>query len=185
MHMRKSFELRESAPLLEIRTATYEDAEGITRTQHDSWLATYPDEESGITVNAIENRFGDPEKRLTYWRDTIENLPANVQIYTVHQDGAIIGFCKVSKGENEGHVDSLFLDPSKKKQGAGGAVFRKGLEWLGDERPISLEVVAYNDDAIAFYEHFGFKSTSDGKKVELPDGKIMPYLVMRKPSRDI
>ena len=82
-------------------------------------------------------------------------------------------------------LQTLFLDPSKKKQGAGGAVFRKGLEWLGDERPISLEVVAYNDDAIAFYEHFGFESTGDGKKVELPDGKIMPYLVMRKPSRNI
>lgn len=179
--MEKSPELREVALKLEIESAKPEDADAIARIQHDSWLATYPNAEAGISVETIEKRLGDLGKRSEFWQKTIEGLPENVHVDVVRKDGSVIGFCKVAKGEAENHIDALYLDPTCKKQGAGGAVFRSGLQWLGADKSISLEVVAYNADSIAFYEHFGFQQIGAGKGVDLRNGQIMPDLVMRRP----
>lgn len=186
----KTPELREGAPQFEIALAKREDADAIARIQHDAWLATYQNDALGITREVLEHRLGGIEARKRIWEETIATLPDNLHIETVHKDGHVIGFCKVAKGEVEHHVDALYLDPNVRKQGAGGAVFRAALTWLGDERPISLEVVDYNADAIAFYEHFGFVRVGPGKGMDMraKDEKgnplVMSDLIMRRPAKD-
>lgn len=185
MCIMKTPEFQEGAPAFEIESAKADDAESIARIQHDSWLATYQNDELGITRDVLEKRLGDLETRKEGWRKAIETMPEKIHIDVVRKDGRVIGFCKVSKREEENHIDALYLDPSEKKQGAGGKIFRAGLAWLGDERPISLEVVAYNDDSIAFYEHFGFERVGAGKGVDMRvDNIIMPDLVMRRPVKE-
>jgi len=181
--MEKPPEIREGVPKFEIESAQPQDAEAIARIQDESWIATYPNEEAGISVETIRNRRGVRAERLEQWKGRLENLPDNVHIEVVRKDGKVIGFCKVAKGDAENHIDALYLDPAEKKQGAGGAVFRSGLQWLGDEKAISLEVVAYNADAIAFYEHFGFQAIGAGEGVDLKNGQTMPDLIMRRPAK--
>lgn len=171
--------------MFEIESARQEDAEAIARIQHDSWLATYQNDALGVTREVLEKRLGNFDARKEHWRKTIAELSGERHIDVVRKDGRVIGFCKVAKQDAENHIDALYLDPNAKKQGAGGAVFRAGLKWLGDERPMSLEVVAYNDDSIAFYEHFGFERVGPGKGVDMRINNIaMPDLIMRRPAKD-
>lgn len=175
-------ELREGVPRFEVMSATPEDAKEIARIQHESWIATYPNTDAGISQQTIEKRLGDVGKRTEFWQKTLEHLPDNVHVVTVKENDKIIGFCKVAKNELENHVDALYLDPTHKKRGAGGFVFESAIEWLGTDKPISLEVVSYNLDSIGFYKRYGFEPSGQTGSIDLRNGQSMPILVMRRPA---
>ena len=88
------------------------------------------------------------------------------------------------RGKDYGDFVEIYILSEFQGRGYGRLLFGDGLAWLGKEKPIQLEVAAYNTRARKMYEHFGFKINTDLKQGEdenwnvLPSGKIIPVVVM-------
>ncbi len=178
--MQKEFIPPQEKP--EARIATVADAADIARIQHESWLATYPSEKAGITREDIAEHLGIVDDRAQRCANRLNLEAKDIDFigatYVLEIGGRVVGFCKVARGMHTGHVDALYLDPAFAQKGFGGELFQKGLQWLGDEAPIDLEVASYNDRAIHFYERFGFRKQDKAKPLELLGGKFLPLTLM-------
>lgn len=165
-----------------MRVATTEDAGDIARIQHDSWLTTYSNEEAGITRVDLEDHLGDVEGRARRWKNRLGLEAKEIDFIGVtlvlQVDGRTVGFCKVARGNHAGHVDALYLSPEYAKRGLGNELFQKGLQWLGNEEPIDLEVATYNSSAIRFYERYGFRKQGGVTPLRLAGGKEIPLMLM-------
>lgn len=105
----------------------------------------------------------------------------------VAKDGdKVVGHCFVIKEETYNKLQVLYVLPDYQGLGVGSLLANKGMEWLGTERDIAIEVVSYNTEAIEFYKKLGFeiKGNAHNEVTELPSGKIMPEILMikREPS---
>jgi len=176
-------EKRESEPKFEIREAAVADAAVITKIQYDSWLTTYPSEEFGITKEDLIKKMGDLGLRAKRWAGILEEVEANkdkMRVFVIIEGEKRVGFCKVNKQDNEGHIDALYLDPEFKGKGAGSTVFQSSLSWLGDTKPVTLEVAAYNARDIDFYKRFGFHEDGMDEPYAVGPDQFMPLLKMRR-----
>lgn len=65
----------------------------------------------------------------------------------------------VSISNTLGEIDSLYAQPSTRGRGVGDGLMSVGLEWLTQHKPknIRLSVGQGNEQAISYYEKFGFK----------------------------
>ncbi len=183
--MKERFAEKES---MSVRTATIDDAAAIARIQHESWVATYPNEEAGITKADLENHLGDVGSLAERWTNRLRLDAANADfigtVYVLEVSGRVVGFCKVARGTHSGHVDALYLDPECTQKGLGGELFQKGLDWLGTKDSIELEVTSYNDRAIRFYKRYGFRKQGETKPLELKGGKTIPLTLMVRDRQD-
>lgn len=165
-----------------IEIARPEDAEAVVRIQKETWLATYPNEEHGITVEDILAKgLGSPE-RAERWRKTIAEQADQDHLWMAKQGGNVVGYCYAKKDAEEGKISALYVLPSAQGKGAGRKLMTEALTWLGTDKPISLGVVTFNAKAIAFYKSFGFHETTEPPEEipPLPSGKRMPQLKMKR-----
>lgn len=164
----------------EVRIATVADAAEIARIQHESWLATYPNEVGGISREDIERYLKSVDQQTASWQRELrdEGVLANIRTFILEDAQKTLGFCRVGKTAEFGLVDSLYLDPAYIGKGIGGEVFRRGLEWLDADTPIQLKVASYNNQAIRFYERFGFRNQGGAKPLRLSDTKVIPITLM-------
>jgi ribosomal protein S18 acetylase RimI-like enzyme len=162
-----------------ISRATEEDAKAIPQIQKDGWLSTYVNEELGITEADILSKNFDSEDRVNRWKEAI-NKP-DTATFVAKEGDAPVGFCFVKKGEEHNHLGTLYVLSTARGKGIGTKLTEQALAYLGKEKPIHLEVVSYNDNAISFYEGFGFKrmeqieNPTSGK---LPSGVQIPEMKM-------
>ena len=81
-----------------IEKARIKDAEVICQVQSETWLATYPNPQIGISEQAIRKRIDGHRGqkiagRINKWRSIIKNSgPATSQTYVAIQAGQIIAF---------------------------------------------------------------------------------------------
>ncbi len=158
------------------------DAAGITGVQRDVWLDTYVNEEHGITTEDIAVRFKDPEK-VNRWKKTIVEKKTTCKILVAKDEGTVVGFCIVVKGGTTNKLGAVYLLPTYQGKGLGKKLITQTLDWLGNEKDITVDVVAYNKKAIQVYEHLGFTMvgpTPAQDVATLASGKIMPEVRMVK-----
>ncbi len=164
-----------SANTISISPARPQDAEGIAAVQHDTWLATYPNEKLGITLAAIKERLSrdQPVERIAKWRNIIGNLEEYV---TVAKDGPnIIGFSCAKKGDTANHIAAIYILPQYHGTGVAQKLMDAAMNWLGDEQDIIVEVASYNDRAIRFYQKYDFAPTG-----ETGNSGVIPTMLMRR-----
>jgi ribosomal protein S18 acetylase RimI-like enzyme len=172
---------------IEILDATPEEAQGIVDVQRDTWFATYPNEEYGITLDDIKSRNWDDPERPKRWQRTIETMSDKAHTWVAKVEGKVIGFCSASKGEDKNQIRAIYLLPEYQGKGAGKKLISTAFEWLGSDKDVSLEVVKYNKQAIDFYKRMGFGEGEDlppQPAGQLPSGKVMPEIEMIKPKED-
>lgn len=161
-------------PSFEIELATPDDAEVICDIRDEAWLDTYPNEEIGITVEDVrinaKGQKGEFVPRRVAWLKKKISAPDNNWVTYVGKDeDAIRGFVIASiDGKGRKFVNSLYVKPDFQGKGLGKQLMQQALNWLGNEDDIYLEVTSYNEDAIRFYERFGFVKT-DNKVEEDPE----------------
>ena len=100
--------------------------------------------------------FANPWSRPMFERDMLHNKLAH--IFTVRQEGRIVGYFSVWKIVDEGHLVTLAVDPPARRQGIGSTVLREIIR-LSREiriRKLTLEVRENNSGAIRMYNSFGF-----------------------------
>lgn len=171
---------------VQVVDAIPDDVYGIRNVQRVTWLATYPNERLGITREDIESRFANDDtdegkKRMEERKQRF--YQPNVHTWVAKDSDNIVGFCVATKEENNGRIRAIYLLPEYQGKGAGRQLMEAGLAWLGSDKDIYVNVASYNDNAIKFYERFGFVRT--GRDVSdpvaaLPSGKNIPETEMVK-----
>lgn len=81
-------------------------------------------------------------------------------------------------GVNENHVEMLFVDPARHRQGIGRALLDFGRQ---SRSAMSVDVNEQNPQATAFYQHYGFVQT--GRSPLDGEGRPFPLLHMNLPTR--
>lgn len=170
------------ATLFSISHAAPNDVPEILLVRKVTWLATYPNPEFGINYTDIEEHL---DKRnigaLEKWQKRIQEDQLS-HTWVAKSHGKVIGYIWSGKGENKNTIESLYVLPDYHHNGIGEKLMNATLEWLGNNRKISLDVVTYNTKAINFYKKFGFieHGPTTNEAGNLPSGKQLPEIEMIK-----
>lgn len=175
---------------INISPATASDASGIYNVRRETWLATYPNEEYDVTVEAIERKFPpeDIEKTQKIADRIIAKKPTEHEWVAKHLD-EVVGWVAAKQEGNEADILALYVLPDYQRHQVGRKLIKIAIEWAGEDKKIRLEVASYNTKAIRFYEKLGFKFARDiphDYSVEPPEEIIIPHTEMiRLPARSL
>lgn len=168
-----------------LRDSIVDDLPGINEVAHQTWLATYPNRDAGITIEDVESVYkeDDPEKakeKLVRRKARYSN--PNIHIWVTENKGKIIGFCHAIKEQKANRIMAIYVLPEYHGTGMGKQLIKRAFTWLGKSKDILVNVVEYNDHAIGFYEHMGFVKTDKSGVFDdiarLPTGKVIPEIQM-------
>jgi len=151
---------------VEIERAVPSDAETICGIRDRAWVEAYPNEELGITAEDIklnaQGRNGEfVPRRIAYLKEELSKDDGNgLTTYVAKVDGKVVGYIDPRIDEQNHHrIGAIYVSPEAQGMGIGGRLMSKVLGLYGREHDIFLEVVSYNQNAIDFYERFGFERT--------------------------
>lgn len=173
---------------IEIDVANTGDAIGINQVQKSSWLATYPNEDFGISKEDILSKDWDDPARIERWTGVIKGMGPKLRVLVAKKEGRVVGFCSIGKRPLKGVVYALYILPELKGMGLGLRIMQKSLEWFGEWTNVYLNVVKYNEGAIRFYSKLGFEIVSEIATTPyaiLPTGKAMPEIEMVKKAKGL
>jgi len=178
----KSFE---QPPTLEVPTiveeAKPEDAAGIAHVRNVTWQATY----TSVPKEEIVAKDFEREEQVSRWRKAIENTEGPRRLWVAKEQGEVVGYSQGRKGEHFNEILGLYVLPDHEGKGLGSELLSRVIEWLGDEKAITLEAAEYADRAIGLYKKFGFVPT--GEEVKGPSfasGATIPSIGMIRPARN-
>ena len=133
------------------------------------------------------SRPADGERVVAIWRDAVDAthhflapadriaieaevsavLPGLDLWLAVDDDDRAVGFMALDAG----HVDALFVDPAAHGSGIGRALIDYALALQAGDAPLTTDVNAQNEGAVAFYRRLGFVPTGRSER----DGQGRPY----------
>jgi len=168
-------------PIL-ITVASPDDASGIARVRKETWLATYPNKEFGVTREDILEKNFDSNDQIERWRKAIENHTGPRKIWVAKtKDGKLVGYSQGKKGEKENEIYGLYVLPTYQGKGLGRELMKRVIDWLGEEKPINLSVATYAKSAIELYKKFGFKEVDEpAEGPKFASGAVAPSIKMVK-----
>ena len=142
-------------------------------------------------------RLTDAATSATFYRDdlTDEQRAANQRVVDIseptahaagdndHQhfaaavvDGVFAGYVIATRhGPQNDELDWLMVHPDYHGTNVAGELMRAGIEWLGTDKPMWLNVIRHNTRAIHFYEKFDFKVDPTATTAH-----IVPHVIMRR-----
>jgi GNAT superfamily N-acetyltransferase len=166
-----------------VESATPDVAAGIAHVRNMTWLATYPNKEAGVTQEDILAKNFENEDQVQRWRKTIESTTGERKLWVAKDGGIVIGYSQGKKGSAENEILGLYVLPEYQGKGLGGKLLKEALDWLGDEKPVSLTVATYSP-AIQVYKKYGFIETDDAVSGPTFDsGARIPTIKMIKVNR--
>lgn len=80
-------------------------------------------------------------------------------IFAARKNSELVGYCIASFNNGAGEIDSLYVRPQSRGAALGMLLTESVMLWLSGLNcsQISVSVVDGNEEAIPFYEKFGFK----------------------------
>jgi ribosomal protein S18 acetylase RimI-like enzyme len=163
---------------IKIQKAEVGDALGIREVFYKTWLATYPNEEFGITVTDIKDLWKDKGKESG---NRIRNAPDNELFLTAKNGGEIVGVCCAVRYSDRNNLQAIYVLPDYQGQGIGSRLWAEAVKFFDLTKDTIVEVVVYNTNAIAFYRRLGFKETGKrflNEKFRMKSGTILPEMEM-------
>lgn len=152
-------EQRERSAAIEVAEATPDDAQAVAAVRREAWLATYPNDQLGITREQVAATDFDSAAALEAARGLASPgrpEPASMGGEEPRSGGRLL-FYRTRRGCPSPWSDVRLAEVPR--NGIGRRLLHAALAWLGDEKPVRLEVASYNDGAIRFYERHGFRRT--------------------------
>lgn len=150
----------------EIHPATLDDVVGIGEAHLQSWLETYPNEEYEVDEDWIRDEFSflvqdgqNKEGRdngIPFRTKVIENIDDNT-LYEVVKDenGIVQGFMHADRTDDVVNLNAIYLTNALKGTGVAHKLMEQAVTFAGN-LPMKLQVAAYNERAIKFYEKYDF-----------------------------
>lgn len=168
---------------IEIVPAVPEDARGIQEMHYQTWLATYPNEELGITREDIEDRFKErmSEAGIAKRREQLANQPEDKITLVAKKDKKIVGWCGAAKYPDRNQLTAIYVLPEYHGKGVGFKLWEKAKEFLDFSKDTFVQVATYNARAIAFYKKLGFEDTSKrftDERFKMKSGAVIPEMEM-------
>jgi ribosomal protein S18 acetylase RimI-like enzyme len=82
----------------------------------------------------------------------------NIRIETAVSDGNIIGYCISTIAENNGEIDSVFIEKKFRNCGVGDRLIKSSIHWLKEREcgKISVAVADGHESVFGFYQKYGF-----------------------------
>ncbi len=161
-----------------------EDAKASIEVQYKAWLDTYPNEEFGITIDDIEDRYKDAfgGERLSRREKAIVDPKSNEKIMVAKDGDRVVGMIYVTVEEKINQLRALYILPEYQRMGIGSKLWNSIKPFLDKDKIVLLEVVEYNKKAKDFYNRLGFIDTGKrftDEKFRMKSGSIMPEMVMK------
>jgi len=157
--------------------------EEIQEVFYRAWLDTYPNEEAGITVDDVEDRFKDrkSEERLNKRRNDILNLDAHTKILVALHGEKVVGICRAMRDHKENRLNAFYVLPEYQGKGVGTRLWNEVKGFFDQTKDIFVGVATYNSKAINFYLKLGFvdsgrRYTED--RLRMKSGAILPEMDM-------
>ena len=175
--------IEEQEDKVEFSEAKPQDVLGITEVLYRTWLDTYPNEEYGITVEDIEDKYKDAfsEEKLQERALKMENeKKGDVRILAKEND-RIVGLVRIVKHEDKNELQAIYVHPEFQKKGIGMKLWENVKERLDPDKDTIVSVAVYNQNAIDFYKKLGFEKTGkflEEEKLRLKSGAIIPTTEM-------
>lgn len=169
---------------IEIINAKPEQAKEIQEVFYRTWLDTYPNEEAGITVEDIEDKFKDrdSEERLEKRRRDLTGEKKNVKFLVALDGSRIIGLSRASKNEKENRLTAIYVLPEYQGKGIGTRLWNETKNFFNPSKDIFVGVATYNQKAIHFYSKLGFVDTGrryTEERHRMKSGAIISEVDMR------
>lgn len=169
---------------IDIVPAKEEDMLSMAEVFYKSWLVTYPNEEFGITVDDIEDKFKDAfteEALAKRWEKTEKNK--NQKTLLAKEGGRVVGLIRITFSPDKNQLQALYLLPQYQGKGIGTKLWEEAKTLLDPAKDIIVQVATYNTNAINFYERLGF--VDGGKRFEdeksrMKSGSNIPQMEMER-----
>jgi ribosomal protein S18 acetylase RimI-like enzyme len=101
---------------------------------------------------------------------------ANQRFVAAFAAGAFAGYVIATvHAADDLELDWLMVHPDFHGSGVAAALMRTGIDWLGAERPVWLNVIRHNRRAITFYRKFGFEIDPAART-----DHVIPHAIMRR-----
>lgn len=142
-------------------------------------------------------RLTEAATQATFYRDdlTEEQIASNRRIVAIsaptclaaasadHQhfvaafvEGVFAGYVIATvHGPDSLELDWMMVHPDFHGTPVSAVLMQAGIDWLGADRPLWLNVIRHNERAVRFYRRFGFEVDPD----TVPD-HVVPHYVMRR-----
>ena len=154
----------------DLRQAHDGDVIGIIYVQATTWINSYPSVEADISEADI--RSIDWQGKITSWQHMIRSSGYDVVVAAKGQE--ILGFSVVEERADP-KLESLYVLPLYQGKGIGTQLLARCIDTYPK---LWLEVAAYNNRAIGFYEKHGFGLSGARGSHKLPSGAHIPTLEM-------
>lgn len=166
---------------MKVRLITINDAEEIFNIQKKTWLNLYPNEKYSIKYEDILKKFADKTNIITKIKKKINNYEKNIFGWVVELDDKIIGFATIYREKEKDELGAIYILPEHQGKGIGSILLQKALDLFKDSKEIWLEVAIYNENAIRFYQKFGFHIVSETEgKHKIIEEKFIPTIKMKR-----
>ena len=176
-------------PKFEITVAERQDLPRMREIEKAGWLDAYVNESLKITPALLLEHLGGAGHRnfmataMAWTRPTHRFLVSRAGDHLAgygifRRDMNVSGSLTVE-------IMHLYVETPSRGQGIGKALLDACLAWAGSKAEIVVNVVAYNQEAIRFYEQHGFKPSAKppvSRLATLPSGVVIPEIEMlRRP----
>lgn len=166
---------------IHILPAAPEDVRGMQEVFYRTWLATYPNEEAGITVDDIEDRYKDAftDEALSKRAERIANPPEGEALFFAKDGDRVVGLCRIVKSEQFNRLQAIYVLPEYQGRGIGRMLWEKASKVFDSNKDIVVDVATYNKNAIDFYKKLGFEETGkqwEDEKFKMKSGVKIPEM---------
>ena len=182
---------------IEITDAKIEDLLEIETLLKETWMATYVNEERGITHAEVENRvnriYGPETRDLRAMR--IRDMQPGERFLVARREGKIVG---VTRGARAGTIvpsglfslsmnelQALYVSPDQQKTGVGRELWNQVRAHFDPTKDTILTVADYNENAKDFYKSLGFVEAElkpMNRRFQFESGAYIPERVMILPA---
>lgn len=138
-----------------------EDARGMIEVFYRTWLDTYPNEEAGITVDDIYDRYKNAftEESLTKRKKQLEHLDQGETLLLAKDGEKVVGVCRVVEHPQKNQPQAIYVLSEYQRKGIGQLFWNEAQKVFNPKKDIFVEVATYNTKAIEFYKKLGFIDT--------------------------
>lgn len=166
-----------------ISPAIATDVKGMQEVFYRAWLATYPNQEFGITVDDIEDRFKDrlSEEALAKRVVRITNPTEDEINLVAREGGVVVGLCRLIRYHDKNQLQAIYILPEFQGRGIGKMLWEEIQKTLDWSKPTIVQVATYNTKAINFYQKLGFRDSGkrlSDEKFRMKSGATIPEMEM-------
>lgn len=79
------------------------------------------------------------------------------------KSGSMLAYCITTiSGDKEGEIDSIYVEEEYRGLGFGDELIKRALQWMNEKgaKKKTVRVAAGNQEAVSFYERYGFRHRS-------------------------